>query len=314
MESSKIYQSLSTKAIAPSSLLLYCNNLRRLNGGVFPKNFTFLKDTDAIMSRLAKFKQNTQRSYLVSIVTTLKCDPKMKKLYKFYYNHLDQINRHTSVNTSKSETQEKNWMSQEEVTRTLHELQQQALPLINKRARTPEQFTTILKWLTLSLYVHQKPRRNKDYQICLIVQSLPDEMDKQFNYISLADSKFYFNNYKTARTYKTQIVDCSPEMLDVIRKWVKVHPLRQEFKLKQPIHLLVNHEGGAFTRTNAVTRLLNSVFNGNVGSSLLRNIFLTDKYAQRSLELSKDAQEMGTSVHVIQNQYVKQDGDAPETN
>lgn len=48
MENSKLFQSLKDKNITESSLKLYLNNIRRLNGGDIPKSFAFLKDVDVI--------------------------------------------------------------------------------------------------------------------------------------------------------------------------------------------------------------------------------------------------------------------------
>jgi hypothetical protein len=306
MENSKLYEFLQGKNITESSLKLYLNNLKRLNGGEFPKSFSFLKDTDKILADLEKYKPNTRRSYLISIITTLKHDPKQKKLYDKYYEHLEKYNKDGAVNNEKSETQKENWISQDEVREVYNKLTEEAKALINQKKVSPSEYEKLLRWVVLSLYTLQKPRRNADYQKCLIVKKMPAEMNPDLNYLDYATQKWYFNNYKTKGTYKTQEIPCPAEMMGVITSYLKFHPLRSEFKTKNAvIPLLVDHEGVPFTSNNAITRILNKVFGKKIGVSMLRNIYLTDKYGDKLQEIKEDAAALGTSSNVIMNNYVK---------
>lgn len=313
MENSKLYEFLQGKNITESSLKLYLNNLKRLNGGEFPKSFSFLKDTDKILADLEKYKPNTRRSYLISIITTLKHDPKQKKLYDKYYEHLEKYNKEGAVNNEKSETQKDNWISQDEVREIYNKLTEEMKSVISQKKVTPSEYEKLLRWVVLSLYTLQKPRRNADYQKCLVVKKLPAEMNPEFNYLDYTTQKWYFNNYKTKGTYKTQEIPCPPEMMSVITAYLKFHPLRNDFKTKSSvIPLLVDYEGNIFNSNNAITRILNKVFGKKIGVSMLRNIYLTDKYGDQINDLQEDAKQMGTSASTIQNQYIKLDGESKE--
>lgn len=308
MEGNKLYDFLKSKNITESSLKLYFNNLRRLNGGEFPKNFSFLKNTEKILEDLEKYKPNTRRSYLISIVTTLKHEPKMKKLYDKYYIHLDTYNKSLLKNNEKSETQKANWINQDEVRETYKKMSEEIEPLLSegKKKLSPSEYEKLIRWVVLSLYVLQKPRRNADYQQCLIVKKLPAEMNQDFNYLDLNTNKWYFNNYKTKGTYKTQEVDVSPEMMKVIKEYLRFHPAGKVLKKKSGvIPFLTDFEGNTFDSVNAITRMLNKVFGKKIGVSMLRNIYLTDKFGDKVKELNETANEMGTSSSTIQNQYVK---------
>lgn len=311
MEKSKLYEFLKSKPITDSSLKLYLNNLRRLNGGEFPQNFKFLKDSEKILNDLEKYKPNTRRSYLISIITTLKHDPKQKKLYDKYYIHLDKYNKEGAVNNDKSETQKKNWIDQAEVREIYDKITEEVKPLLEQKKLSPSEYEKVLRYTILSLYILQKPRRNADYQKCLVVKKLP-EMDKEFNYLDLNTKKFYFNNYKTKGTYQTQQIPINDELMVVINSYLKFHPKKNDFKKKSSIiPFLVDLNGNAFTNTNAITRILNKIFGKKIGVSMLRNIFLTDKFGTELKELKDTAEEMGTSSNTIQNQYVKLDGNNP---
>ena len=310
MESSKLYEFLKDKNITESSLKLYLNNLRRLNGGVFPKSFSFLKNVDKILEDLEKYKPNTRRSYLISIITTLKHDPKQKKLYNKYYEHLEKYNKQSSSNNEKSDTQKKNWIEQSEVKEIYDNLTEEIQPLLEKKKLQPSEYEKMLRWVVLSLYTLQKPRRNADYQKCLVVKKLPVKMNLDYNYLDLDTKKWYFNNYKTKGTYKTQEMPINEEVMKMINSYLNFHPMKKQFKNKNAvIPLLVDYQGEPFTVNNAITRILNKIFGKKIGVSMLRNIFLTDKFGDEMKELKSTAERMGTSSSTIQNQYVKLDSD-----
>ena len=56
-----------------------------------------------------------------------------------------------------------------------------------------------------------------------------------------------------------------------------------------------------------MTRTLNKIFGKKIGSSLLRNIFLTDKYNDNAKEMADDVKAMGTSSNTATNNYIKTD-------
>lgn len=308
MEKSKLYEFLKGKNITESSLKLYLNNLRRLNGGEFPKNFLFLKDTEKILGDLEKYKPNTRRSYLISIITTLKQDPKMKKLYDKYYPHLEHYNKEHAVNNEKSETQKENWINQDEVKELYNKMTEEVKPFLEQKKVSPSEYEKILRWFVLSLYTLQKPRRNADYQKCLVGRKIPVDLNDNYNYLDLDNDKWIFNNYKTKGTYKSQVLDLTPEMKSVVMTYLKFHPRGKDLKKKSNlIPLIVDFQGEPFIANNAITRMLNKIFGKKIGVSMLRNIYLTDKFGDKVKELNNTAQEMGTSSSTIQNQYIKLD-------
>lgn len=313
MEGNKLFDTLKSKNITDSSLKLYFNNLKRLNGGEFPKSFTFLKDVEAICKKIEHYKPNTRRTYLISIVTLLKQDPKQKKLYDKYYPLLDEYNKELNKDNTKSATQKDNWITQDAVKEVYDKLTAEVEPLLAKKKLSQSEYDTALSWVVLSLYTLQPPRRNVDYQHAVLVNKYSDQMDNKFNYYDIPSATFYFNNYKTKGTYKTQVQKASPELAEVIAKYIKIHPLKSELKKKSgAIPFLVNKEGMPFESNNAITRILNKIFGKRIGVSLLRNIYLTDKYADKVEELDKDATAMGTSANTIQNHYIKLDGAGKE--
>jgi hypothetical protein len=67
----------------------------------------------------------------------------------------------------------------------------------------------------------------------------------------------------------------------------------------------VDFKGIPYTNNNDMTRLLYKIFNKKIGCNMLRHIYLTDKYKDVLDEMKQDTNEMGTSVEMMKDQYIK---------
>jgi hypothetical protein len=296
------------KNFGDSTFNLYISNLVRLNEGQVPKNLNFLKNTEAITAKIEKYKPNTQRTYYIAIVSLLKDIPKFKKTFDFYYDRMMNLNKELKTNTTKSETQKENWVNQEDITTLYNSITEEVRPLLEKKKLSGTEYEKVLKWVVLSLYTLQPPRRNADYQFCIVVNKWSPQLDTKYNYFDLSSATFYLNNYKTKKTYSTQEIKAPEELERVIKSYLKFHPLKSDLKKKTgAIPLLVDYIGSPFESVNSITRILNKIFGKKVGVSLLRNIYLTDKYSNKVEDLKEDAEAMGTSSNTILNNYIKVD-------
>jgi hypothetical protein len=288
-------------SIKESSKKLYLSNLKRLNDNQDPEDYNFLKNTNKIFEKIKHLKDNTKRTYLIGIVSVLKDQPKFKKPFDIYYQKMMEYNKNLKNNTTKSETQNENWMEQDEIKKIWDDSLINITQITkNKRKLESADFETLTNFLVLSLYVLIPPRR-ADYLKMLILLE-PTEMNKEYNYLDIKNKQFIFNNFKTVGTYKEQIIDIPKELMDVIILYLK---FRKDKTNLMPF--LVKPDGTAFESINAITRILNKIFKKKISVSLLRNIYLTDKYAKENKEKEKDATAMATSVNMINNNYTKQD-------
>jgi hypothetical protein len=292
--------------ISASSRKLYTFNLTKLNNGKEIKNLNFLGKPE-IMGKLENLKPNTKRTYIIAIVSSLKDRPeaKYKKLYNKYYEMLIEVNKDLKTNNTKTEKQEENWMSQDEVATKCENLMEIVPKIQGKRKLSEAEYKELLDAVILGLYCLQSPRRNKDYTDMLIVKGVPD--DKEYNYLDTKGMKWVFNNFKTQKTYKQQVLDIPDELQKLIKVYLKFHPNAKEIKKGQPVHFLMTYDGKEMTSSTEMTRALNKIFGKKVGSSLLRNIYLTSKYGEQAKELKEDAKEMGTSVDTASKHYIKHD-------
>lgn len=304
---------LKEKGLTDSSIKLYIRNLEKLNDDLPLKNFKFLDNTENILAKLKDYKPNTMRGYLISITAVLSCfkdEKKFKKLYDIYFKYMmDKAKEIKEKPTEEmNDAQKENWLSWDKVKEKFDELKSKVESFINNKEINEHQYNLLLSYVVLSLYVYNPPRRNKDYQLMNIIKNYSDVLPINRNYLSFDDSEFIFNVFKTAKKEGQVKIKFEEDMKKVINQYLKFHPLIKGKKLAKTsnIPFLVYFDGKEFDSVNAITRILNKVFGKKVGSSMLRHIFLTDKYGDDLKEKEKDAKMMSHSIST-QQAYIKDD-------
>lgn len=290
------------KNISDSSKKLYIANLTRLNDGVPPTNLDFLLDPEIVLDKIKRYKPTTQRNYIIAITSILKSKKnssdtsalQFDEIYKMYYNLLNDYNTSLKDSTSLTETEKDSWITQESLENILKSKMDILMSLKGKKTLSISDYNNLLELVVLGLYTLTKPRRNKDYQLMKIKN---DTDDKAFNYLDLVNKKFIFNNYKTNKTYDTQIEDVPKKLMSILKIYIKFKP-ESDF-------LLVNFNGEPLISINSITRILNKIFDKNISSTMLRKMYLTNKYSDTMSELKSDAKAMGTSTNVAQTNYIK---------
>ena len=306
----QLEEGFAEKKLATTSIKMYLRNLEKLNDDMPLKNLNFLKEISAIEQRLAKYKENTKRGYLISIVSALSLDKSTKqkqKLYDDYYKLMMDKNKElkkVEASGEKTETQEKNWITWDEVSACMKQLEDKIKAFSGNKEINEHQYNTLLQAMILALYVYKAPRRN-EYQKMNIVKSdagLPIDT----NYLDFDKKTFTFNTYKTAKKEGQLREEIPPELQRVIQTYLKFHPLLKGKKIIKGTNVpfLVYYDGKPLSQVNAITRILNKVFGKKVGSSMLRHIYLSSKYGNVLQDMKEDATAMSHSVDT-QKDYIK---------
>jgi hypothetical protein len=279
------------RPISESSKKLYISKLKKLNGSV-PTTLDFLKDKDGIGEKLTSMGLNTRRSAVIAIVSA--CKAKEPELHAHYTALMDKLNHEERMATkdTKSEKQQANWMSLEDLDKLRQEKGAIVKKVSKKKEITDSQFRELQAYTLLSLYTVLPPRRSLDY-VAMVIGEPTD--DKEVNYYH--NSHFYFNSYKTAKVYKQQIVAVPKPLQDILKVYLK-------FKPKNSDRLLVNAEGQPLT-TKSVVSILNGVTGKHISTSLIRNIYATGVAKPLIDKLSSIAAAMGTSTDQLANTYSK---------
>lgn len=300
----KLKKALIDKKLNPNSITYYIRNMELLNGNRPLRSLTFLNNVSEIMEKLKDYAPNTKRNYIISICSCLSALKKDKtKVYKTYFEDLKNMNfklkKEESQNT-KSATQQKNWQEWNDIENKYNELKNKVDEFKDEENITKSQYNTLLKFIVLSLYTLQPPRRN-EYLNMKIVKKYDKDLPSNTNYLSYDDSEFVFNKYKTAKTEGQVKIPISKELMDNIKIFIKLRKLKSDSE--EP--LIANYDGEAFTAKNTITMILNSIFKPKkISSSLIRHIYLSHKYGHKTEEQKRDAKEMGHSVSMARD-YIK---------
>jgi hypothetical protein len=306
-----LIDAMKAKGLAETSITTYVRNLEKLNDNLPLRNMNFLKDVPAIKAQIEKYKDNTQRNYLISIVAGLSTGKgnTAKKLYNQYHKiMLDKAKelKQTVNKNEKTETQRENWVTWDDVKNKFEEYKTQVSQFIKKKEINEHQYNILLSYMILALYIFEPTRRNQDFSQMVIVKTWNDEMPKDVNYLSYTDNKFIFNVYKTAKKMGQQISTFGPDLSKVINEYLQFRP-KKDGKITNGTYFLLNYNARPLTQVNAITRVLNNIFKPKkVGASMLRHIFLSDKYGETLRQQKEDAEKMGHSLET-QKEYIKLD-------
>jgi len=106
------------------------------------------------------------------------------------------MNNDLKNNTSKSEAQKENWITQDEVEDVFEKLNEEVKKL--KKTKNKNEYHKYLYLMVLAFFTQIAPRRPNDYAQLFIASN---HDDKTKNYIDIADNKLIFNVYKTSKIY-----------------------------------------------------------------------------------------------------------------
>ena len=297
------------KGFSESTANAYVRTLYTLNDKKTFKNLAFLRKTEDILKKISEYAETTQRSMLAAIVSVLGAVNKTsyKTLLKLYQSKmLEKVNEAKGIDAhDKTEKQKDNWIKWEEVEKISDDLHKTATGLQTKKSLTSAEADRLMQALVLSLYVCIQPRRNQDYLDMMVVKKWKDDMPHDVNYLDLTGEQFIFNKYKTAKKYGEQKLPIPESLMEVLVLYLKHHRLYKECKGKQPVPFLVV-EDKPLKAVNSITRILNRIFGKKVGSSMLRHIFLSNKYEGILEEQTADSAAMGHSLDQ-QRDYIKHD-------
>ena len=301
------------KKLSDASIEVYLRNLKKLNDNkpLEDASFKFLENSESIIKKLDSFKETTKRNYLISIVSILslyQSNEKIKALHDTY--HALMMTKKAEIQEvqstgSKSDTQAQNWVDWDSVKEQHKLLGEKVEAFYKKKTIPPEDFLTLTAYMILSLYVLIPPRRNKDFCLMRVVDNfVPDETTNNFNYYDINKKKFIFNNYKTSKKYGRYDIQIPRPLQLVINKYLKHRAYKFPLDDNHNKPFLIKPDGKALDKSNDITKTLNKVFGKAIGSSMLRHIFLTDKYSTVFKTAKIDAEMMAHSG-TEQKKYIK---------
>lgn len=274
------------------------------------KNITFLKNVDKVIKILPE-KLTTKKNYLTSILIIIKNNEKYKNEYKKYLEYTHKIrneyDKHIKTQ-QKTESQNKNWIEWEEVITILKKLllDVKRLKLKHKDTITKKEMAILQKYILLSLYVYQKPRR-AEYSNMKIIDSndylkLDDKDIYSHNWLVVKNKHnkwFMFTNHKTSSHEGKLKVAISSKLNNALNLYLKFR--------KNKDWLLYNNKNEKLSSSSLTKHLMNifKPLNKRISVSLLRHIWISHNLKNINLKkIKKDAEEMSHSLET-HLEYIK---------
>jgi hypothetical protein len=201
-----------------------------------------------------------------------------------------------------SERQKEGMIPYAEVLEKYHTLESAVLPLLKKEKWEKKDFTQYQLYVLLSCMLLIEPRRSLDWTEF----KLRNIKDGEGNYLKLVKRKPFlvFNCYKTAGKYGQQMIECPPKLHKIIKGWMERNP--HEW-------LLMNTRQDNKISPTQLTNILYAFFEKPISTSMLRHIYLSDKYKDLPAlsEMKERASAMGQSLETALT-YVKKAPSAEE--
>lgn len=259
------------------------------------KSIADLKDVKSIDEKLKDRSNNTKKNYYASIVKLLRFTDE-KELIEEYVKLMKEFIDKTKPSEEYNDKQRKNLMTREQIEVIRKNLIKGITDFYSRL-----NYDILLDYVVLSLYTLQPPRRN-EYWTMKITTNADDVNDKD-NYVLWTPKRkqFIFQDYKTSNKYGREVVDINKELQEVITLYLKY---RSKFALKDNDNFLVKYGNLNFDNSNDITRRLNRVLGKKIGASMLRHIYLSEKYGKVINEMEKDAELMAHST-TMQKEYIK---------
>lgn len=304
---------LNEKKVKENTAKNYIRNLYIANRNKPYNNLAFLKKYGDVDVAISPYKLSTQNNIIIAVVSALSlytAKPSYRKVHQYWNTRLHKLNDELKKNANKmSEKQKENYLPWSEIESIRDDLKQDVNHFKDNKKISARQFSTLKKYVVMSLYTYIPPRRNRDYQDCYIVWGERNRDDDR-NYFDAKNHKFIFNQYKTNKKYGQQIVDFSdkPRLIEALDLWIKFHPLLKGKRLSRNTNtrLLVNYDGSPMDNVNSITRVLYSAIGKKIGSSMLRHIYLSKKYNNTLEDMRNDAKALGHSL-AQQKGYIFED-------
>jgi hypothetical protein len=249
--------------ISASTLKTYTSLLKTLYYNNHPKdsevNLEWFDNQDTVIESLKEKPYSSRKTTYAGLVAITKNNDKYKKAL------LEDGNKYKEfINTqTKTDKQEANWKSFEEIKTVVDTYYEKSKPLLKKKELDDKEYKQLQDFIILALTsgVFFSPRRSSDW-VFMKIKNINKEAD---NYID--KNKFIFNKYKTAKFYNQQQVDIPKELKKILTKFIKLNP--NDFLLTDAL--------GKQLSTTRLTQKLNAIFGNKISTSMLRHVYLTDK-------------------------------------
>lgn len=277
----------------PITQISHMSRLKNLAGGDVT-DLEFLKDYETVYADILTNENPHTRMNLLTTCCKL-MNGSEHESYDFYKSKLYELKEKQKF-LPRTEKQIENWLTKEQVMTVFDGLKNDTKHLFKQKEWDANELLLFQSFVVLSLFVLHHPRRATDYNLMKIGKGGLDS-----NWFMKKEKKFVFNVFKTVKTMGTQEIDVHADLVKTLTKYLQHHPNK-----KQKEYFLI-YDGDA-------SAILRHLFGKRVGTTMLRNIMLSNEYSEKVKqakelydEIGDVAVKMGTSLNTALEVYIKPD-------
>ena len=323
-ETIKANRIIKNPDIKDASVKMYCTNIIKLSKmmGIenYQENAEWLSDLNLVKEKLkeAGLHYSSVRNYINSCMIYMCCYDGNEKLlmdYTEYRDELSKIYEEEQASGIWTEKQGKNAISTDDLKKIINEIGTEIKTQKLKEKSKFKGLTSIersLLQLYMILNVHVVfPFRNDLAGMKIIklqqYKALTDEQRTANNFLVKEKSKmsFHLNQYKTSKLYAEKVIDLPTELRASMRFYLAV---------VNPTNYLLEQNSGDPMTKNSLSQLLTKSFKKRTGkavsTTLIRKIYMSEKYGSMKEALEDDNSNMMHSAGTALKIYVKKS--APE--
>lgn len=243
-----------------------------------------------IIDHLKDVPGNVRKTRLSALIVFIENAKGADKVLKTFREQMTTDNKQYKEQIDKqemTERQKEGFIPLSEVMEKYHALEKEVLPLMKKDALDAREFVRVQLYVLLSCLLLIEPRRSLDYTEFKIRNV--DETKDNYMKMTKRVPSFIFNQYKTVRVHGQDEKVIPAKLHKIVKRWTELNPHD---------YLLMNTKQSNKISPTQLTQILHGFFGKPISTSLLRHIYLTDKYKAMPalVEMQETAKAMGHTV------------------
>tara|TARA_R110000824_G_scaffold76652_4_gene194145 strand:- start:675 stop:1652 length:978 start_codon:yes stop_codon:yes gene_type:complete len=295
--------------IKDNSIYQYERSLLKLKKLFNADDYAFLQNPMDVEEMLKDLHFTSVRNYYNAIIVYLMAINSEKEYdeeIKEYSDMRDELNKQYEEDNASgkiSKKQEANFVDISEVEKMISQMKSDIKSgnLVTKKKLTTKDISLLRSYVLFSMLV-RIPTRNDASDMIFITRhtynKLSDEDKEKNNFVVIkrGGMDFIYNQYKTSKKYKENVISVPKDLERIMRMYIKL----MNFKPNDNIFPMSR---------NAISQLLlkqsQKYMGKRISSTMIRKIYLSSKYGDVLQEMKEDAKMMGHDIATAQKVYIK---------
>ena len=268
----------------------------RIMTGEKDPDWEWIIDSDGVVETIHEnYSERSWKTLLGNILTITEaynaiCNYEWCEVYDEYGDHL--LNTETPPKQEKSDKQTENWIEYDDLIEFYIKMTEfvEQMDLMDKEVLDYEEYDYFQKWVIASCYLaggEDNPPVRCDYADMRIVRKIPAKPTENMLLVKDKGMDFVFVNYKTSKTYGTEIIPVGEELEPILKNWIAKKRRIQDY-------LFVDSFGKVLTK-NVMAKWLPEIFAGTgkrIGANMIRHIFTSHHFPADKKRRAKIAKKM----------------------